>query len=198
MALRWVVAAAAVAVLPAREASACKCGPSGGPSEFMARSDVVFEGRAVARHATQLPVFENSDGTRAFLPAWSYEFVVDRQWKGAVKSRRHVAVLYGSCERRFRRGEPAMVYADAAEDGQLQTRCCAATDLDAAKALPTPIYEAAVMSEEPPSVDHQPGWPSDVPRIDPSNRHAAHTQHDMLLVAGGLVLALILALRPRR
>ena len=202
MALRWTIAAV-VLILPLKDAVACKCSDRDA-SRIMATSAVVFEGRPAARHATQLPLYKESDDTTVFVPGWSYEFVVDRQWRGDVRPRHHVAVTYGSgvCERRFRLGEPAMVAANLAEDGQLETSSCSALKLDDAKLLAAPVYPGGSYPS-PLLRGGQSDWPSNVPEIDPRHshaahpRHAAHTLRDVSLIGGGFALALFLAL-PRR
>jgi hypothetical protein len=189
MVLRIAVAAVIVA-LPAREAGACKYdGGPVSPAAAMASADLVFEGRPIARHATQLDVgFGDENG---FFPAWSYEFVVDRLWKGEARPRVFVAVDYTDCGFSYRRGESTVVYAQRDEDGQYRNNRLRLPSEGGVEGLGRPKLEASPRMSL--AADFDRTWPSDRPEIrlppDRASRRHEHGEGDLAIIAAGLVLA---------
>ena len=178
---------AAVVAFPAGEAVACKCFDPEDAIEARDDADLVFEGRAVDRHATQVLTLGG------YYPAWSYELVVDRQWKGEVRPNQFVAIEFTSCGFGLARGERVMVYATRQPDGQYKTNRCKMPRVRDVARLGKPIYEPKPVSLPPEMVAR--GWPTDFPDIwsewDPElHRPHAHTARDAAFVLAGVGLAL--------
>jgi hypothetical protein len=193
-----VVLVAVVVAFPVGEAVACKCDAPKTAVEALDRADLVFEGRAVARHATKVSLGFNGDGTLFYLPAWSYEFVVERQWKGEVRPRQFVATMFGGCGLWFEPGKLATIYASRQEDGQYATERCRAPAHNDTEALGRPLHEMTLADVARPIAPTS--WPSDVPEIvyDGWRSFHAHAVRETILVGAGVVLALLPLLRRRR
>jgi hypothetical protein len=205
MSFRVVLAAFVTAALPAGEAMACKCEHPKGALEAAAGADLVFEGWPVARHATQVAFGADERGHADYFPAWSYELVVERQWKGEVRSRQLVAVEFTSCGFGLRRSERVMVYASRQEDGQYVTNRCWDPQIADTASLGEPVYETSpawdVNAFE--AATSTADWPADVPEIlfeggAGARALHAHVARDAVVVGAGVVLALVPLLRRRR
>ncbi len=104
-------------------ARACSCAQRLSPTQALTRADVVFEGRV-----TRVPT--RTDFAKSFGDTVSYEFEVERYWKGVVESTMslHTPSSGAACGRRFRAGERYLVYAQLdSQSGKLVDTICSRT-----------------------------------------------------------------------
>ena len=123
--LRWALVSMLVAgswAIP-HVARACSCAQRLSPTQALTRADVVFEGRV-----TRVPT--RTDFAKGFGGTVSYEFEVERYWKGVVESTMslHTPSSGAACGRRFRAGERYLVYARVdGQTGNLVDTICSRT-----------------------------------------------------------------------
>lgn len=162
--LRWVLVSMLVAgawAIP-HAARACSCAERLSPTDALSRADVVFEGRVI-----HVPT--RTDFARAFGGVVTYEFEVERYWKGAVES--NVSVNTPSsgsaCGRRFRIGERYLVYAqvDSQTGDMIDTICSRTRESERADEDFTRLPTARRVSSTPPERGSSPD--REAPYLEP-------------------------------
>jgi hypothetical protein len=143
--LRCLASAAACVAPLASRAEACKCNRE----PALRDGALVFEGRPSARSETTTEI----EGFT--VPAWAYNFVVTRVWKGVVGSRISVITpkSAGACGLHYRLGDTYVLSATAIGDVAVAQHCShvVASGLERTRAIadlgePKAKFEATVPS----------------------------------------------------
>jgi hypothetical protein len=179
MAPRFVLLGALGAVSLLRPALACKCEEPADASAALAKADLAFH-RPVARRPTRVLLGHDGQGNEHYVTGWTYEFVVERLWKGEPRERLLVASMWGSCGVHFVREARYLVFAHREPSGRYDTwRCEGDTRLDDDR------RDAG-------------GWPPGPPFPAPESPSRRTTYLALGVVATALTALVALRLRRRR